>query len=78
MARLLMTAILQRESGMPSLAGATKWLNSEPLTPADLEGPPGAALPATPAAFAAVTIRSSVSSGWETIAHTPLKPRTAP
>jgi hypothetical protein len=33
-----MTTILQRESRMPSLAGATEWLNSEPLTPADLQG----------------------------------------
>jgi thiol-disulfide isomerase/thioredoxin len=33
-----MTTILQRESRMPSLAGATEWLNSEPLTPADLRG----------------------------------------
>ena len=33
-----MTSILQRESRMPSLAGATAWLNSDPLTPGDLEG----------------------------------------
>jgi thiol-disulfide isomerase/thioredoxin len=33
-----MTTILQRESRMPSLAGATAWLNSEPLTAADLQG----------------------------------------
>jgi thiol-disulfide isomerase/thioredoxin len=33
-----MTTILQRESRMPSLAGATDWLNSEPLAPADLHG----------------------------------------
>jgi thiol-disulfide isomerase/thioredoxin len=33
-----MTSILQRESRMPSLAGATEWLGSEPLAPADLEG----------------------------------------
>ena len=32
-----MTAILQRESRMPSLAGATEWLNSGPLTRADLQ-----------------------------------------
>ena len=31
-----MTTILQRESRMPSLAGATEWLNSEPLGPAEL------------------------------------------
>ncbi len=33
-----MITILQRESRMPSLAGATEWLNSEPLTGADLRG----------------------------------------
>ncbi|HEV3477860.1 MAG TPA: redoxin domain-containing protein [Gaiellaceae bacterium] len=33
-----MTTIFQRESRMPSLAGATEWLNSEPLTAADLQG----------------------------------------
>jgi thiol-disulfide isomerase/thioredoxin len=33
-----MTTILQRESRMPSLAGATEWLNSEPLTPGDVQG----------------------------------------
>ena len=33
-----MTSILQRESRMPSLAGATAWLNSDPLTPGDLAG----------------------------------------
>jgi thiol-disulfide isomerase/thioredoxin len=33
-----MTTILPRESRFPSLAGATEWLNSEPLTPADLRG----------------------------------------
>jgi thiol-disulfide isomerase/thioredoxin len=33
-----MTTILPREGKMPSLAGATEWLNSEPLTPADLRG----------------------------------------
>jgi hypothetical protein len=33
-----MTTILSRESRMPSLAGATEWLNSEPLTAADLQG----------------------------------------
>jgi hypothetical protein len=33
-----MTTILQREGGMPSLAGATEWLGSEPLTPANLRG----------------------------------------
>jgi thiol-disulfide isomerase/thioredoxin len=33
-----MTTIFQRESRMPSLAGATEWLNSEPLTPDDLQG----------------------------------------
>jgi thiol-disulfide isomerase/thioredoxin len=33
-----MTSILQRESRIPSLAGATEWLNSEPLTAADLAG----------------------------------------
>ena len=33
-----MNTILKRESGMPSLAGATEWLNSEPLTPAGLQG----------------------------------------
>ncbi len=33
-----MTTILQRENRMPSLAGATEWLGSEPLTPADLQG----------------------------------------
>ena len=38
MERLLMTTILQREGRMPSLAGATEWLNSEPLTPAGLRG----------------------------------------
>jgi hypothetical protein len=38
MERRLMTTILQRESRMPSLAGATDWLNSEPLTPGDLQG----------------------------------------
>jgi thiol-disulfide isomerase/thioredoxin len=30
--------ILQRESRMPSLDGATEWLGSEPLTPAGLQG----------------------------------------
>jgi hypothetical protein len=33
-----MPTILQRESAMPSLAGATEWLNSEPLTAAGLQG----------------------------------------
>ena len=33
-----MTTIYQRQSRMPSLAGATEWLNSEPLTTADLQG----------------------------------------
>jgi thiol-disulfide isomerase/thioredoxin len=33
-----MTTILPRESRFPSLAGATEWLNSEPLTPAALQG----------------------------------------
>ena len=33
-----MTKILQRESRMPSLGGATEWLNSEPLTPDGLQG----------------------------------------
>jgi thiol-disulfide isomerase/thioredoxin len=33
-----MTTILQRESRIPSLAGATEWLNSEPLRPDDLQG----------------------------------------
>jgi thiol-disulfide isomerase/thioredoxin len=33
-----MTAIFERESRMPSLAGATEWLNSDPLTAADLQG----------------------------------------
>ena len=33
-----MNTILPRESRMPPLAGATEWLNSEPLTPADLQG----------------------------------------
>ena len=33
-----MTTILPRESKFPSLAGATEWLNSEPLTAADLQG----------------------------------------
>jgi thiol-disulfide isomerase/thioredoxin len=33
-----MNLILKRESRMPPLAGATEWLNSEPLTPADLQG----------------------------------------
>ena len=33
-----MTTILGRESRMPSLVGATEWLNSDPLTPGDLEG----------------------------------------
>ncbi len=33
-----MTTILERERGMPSLAGASEWLNSQPLTPADLQG----------------------------------------
>jgi thiol-disulfide isomerase/thioredoxin len=33
-----MTTILQRESRMPPFAGATDWLNSEPLTPGDLQG----------------------------------------
>ena len=28
--------ILQRESRMPPLAGASEWLNSEPLTPGEL------------------------------------------
>jgi Thioredoxin like C-terminal domain/AhpC/TSA family len=37
MRRVLMT-IFQRESRIPSLDGATAWLNSEPLTPADLQG----------------------------------------
>jgi hypothetical protein len=36
--RLHMTTILPRESRFPSLAGATEWRNSEPLTPADLRG----------------------------------------
>lgn len=31
-------ATLEYESNLPSLAGATEWLNSEPLTPADLRG----------------------------------------
>jgi thiol-disulfide isomerase/thioredoxin len=38
MERLLMNTILQRESRMSALAGATGWLNSEPLTLADLRG----------------------------------------
>jgi hypothetical protein len=33
-----MSTILQRESRMPSLAGATEWLNSEPLTADGLQG----------------------------------------
>jgi thiol-disulfide isomerase/thioredoxin len=33
-----MITILPRESRMPSLAGATEWLNSDSLTPADLRG----------------------------------------
>jgi thiol-disulfide isomerase/thioredoxin len=33
-----MTTILPRESRMPSLAGATEWLNSDPLTAANLQG----------------------------------------
>ena len=33
-----MNAILKRESRMPSLSGATEWVNSEPLTPAELQG----------------------------------------
>ena len=33
-----MTTIFQRERRMPSLAGATEWLNSEPLSPAGLQG----------------------------------------
>jgi hypothetical protein len=33
-----MSTILQGESRMPSLARASEWLNSEPLTPADLHG----------------------------------------
>ena len=33
-----MSTILQLESRMPPLAGATEWLNSEPLTPAGLRG----------------------------------------
>jgi thiol-disulfide isomerase/thioredoxin len=33
-----MTPILQRETRIPSLAGATEWLGSEPLGPADLRG----------------------------------------
>jgi len=33
-----MTTILRRKSRMPSLDGATAWLNSEPLTPAGLLG----------------------------------------
>jgi thiol-disulfide isomerase/thioredoxin len=33
-----MTTILPRKSRIPSLAGATEWLNSAPLTPADLQG----------------------------------------
>ena len=33
-----MTTILRRESRIPSLAGATRWLNSEPLGPADVQG----------------------------------------
>ncbi len=33
-----MNTILKRESRMPSLAGATEWLNSEPLTRAGLQG----------------------------------------
>ena len=33
-----MTTILPRERRIPSLAGATEWLNSEPLTAADLQG----------------------------------------
>jgi thiol-disulfide isomerase/thioredoxin len=33
-----MTTILQRESRMPSLAGATEWVNSDPLTRVDFQG----------------------------------------
>ncbi len=33
-----MTTIPQRDSRMPSLAGAAEWLNSEPLTGEDLQG----------------------------------------
>jgi thiol-disulfide isomerase/thioredoxin len=33
-----MTTILPRKSRIPSLAGATEWLNSEPLTSDDLQG----------------------------------------
>ena len=33
-----MGAALRMTSRMPSLAGATEWLNSEPLTPTDLHG----------------------------------------
>jgi hypothetical protein len=32
------TTFLKRESRMPFLDGATEWLNSEPLTQADLNG----------------------------------------
>jgi thiol-disulfide isomerase/thioredoxin len=33
-----MTSILPRKKKLPALAGATEWLNSEPLTEADLQG----------------------------------------
>lgn len=33
-----MTTILPRGSGIPSFAGASEWLNSEPVTAADLQG----------------------------------------
>jgi hypothetical protein len=33
-----MTTTYQRDSKMPSLGGATEWLNSQPLTAADLQG----------------------------------------
>jgi thiol-disulfide isomerase/thioredoxin len=36
--RLYMTTILPGERRFPSLAGATEWLNSEPLTQSDLQG----------------------------------------
>jgi hypothetical protein len=33
-----MTTILRRESKMPALTGANEWLNSDPVTAADLRG----------------------------------------
>jgi hypothetical protein len=57
-------------NGTPRIRGPMPPITSTSPTP-PLDGGP-APYPGTATAFAAVTIRSCVSSGWETIAQCPL------